>query len=114
MMGAGFSLSSTHYINLVESIKRNGGVLLTFGGLNLVLGYLIISNYNTWVWDWSVLVPLVGWAALLKGIVIIVFPSFHLNIADWAIGALGKRIKLIGAILIAFGLGLIYVGRFLI
>jgi len=114
MMGAGFTFSSSHYIKLVESIKNNSGVLLTFGGLNLVIGYLIISNYNTWSWDWSALVPLVGWAALLKGIVITVFPSFHLNIASWAVGTLGKRIKTIGIILIVFGTSLIYVGRYLV
>lgn len=42
----------------------------------VILGILIVNYHNIWVKDWTVLVTILGWLALMKGVLIIAFPSF--------------------------------------
>jgi len=114
LFGIGFILSGRHYLKLLDGIKNNGAILLTFGGINLIIGYLLVANYNTWVWDWPIIITVIGWLALLKGVVIMVFPTFHLRIADWFLNVLGKNVGMLGGILLVLGVSLIYVARSLI
>lgn len=114
LMGLGFVLASQHYFKLVDDIKNSSAILLTFGGLNLIIGYLLIVNFSVWTWSWSVLLPIMGWLALSKGVVILAFPKFHLRVAEWFANAFGNHSKLLGVILIVLGAALAYVGRFLV
>lgn len=114
LFGIGFIVSGRHYLRLLDAIKNNSAILLTFGGLNLIIGYLIVTNYNTWIWDWTIIVTIIGWMALLKGMVIMVFPTFHLQIADWSLNVLGKRAGVLGGVLLVLGVVLIYIARSLI
>ena len=41
----------------------------------LICGLLIVLNHNLWVADWRVLVTITGWAALVKSVVILLFPG---------------------------------------
>ncbi len=50
--------------------------LLFYGGLSaLVIGVVIILTHNVWVANWTVIITIIGWAGLIKGIWIIVFPN---------------------------------------
>lgn len=111
LMGIGFIVSSEQYLRMIDDVKKNSAVLLTFGGINLIIGYLLVVNHNIWVWDWPVVITVIGWAALLKGVVIIAFPRTHLGIADWFVVTLSRNEKMLGAILLALGVVLTYIGR---
>jgi Kef-type K+ transport system membrane component KefB len=53
---------------------------IIFGGMMaIVIWALIIQYHNTWEGDWTVLVTLIGWIALIKGIFLLAFPKL-LNI----------------------------------
>lgn len=41
----------------------------------LIIGLLIVNYHNVWVKDWTVLVTIIGWLALLKGVVIMLAPK---------------------------------------
>lgn len=44
--------------------------------MNLVIGAAIIFSYNVWTLDWTLLITLLGWAALVKGGMIMLFPGW--------------------------------------
>jgi len=43
------------------------------GALALLLGVLIVVSHNVWDADWRVLITILGWLALIKGIVRLLF-----------------------------------------
>ena len=59
----------------LEDVDRSPGFLWTWGFINLLLGAAIIALYNIWTLGWRVLIPICGWASLVKGIWIILLPG---------------------------------------
>jgi hypothetical protein len=51
------------------------GLLWVTGCITFVMGMVIVALYNVWSADWRVLVTLLGWLTVIKGAVIILFPS---------------------------------------
>ena len=56
-----------------ESIKNP---LLSYlsGFLFLILGVLLVVSHSVWVFDWRLIITLLGWIILLKGVGRIFFP----------------------------------------
>jgi hypothetical protein len=92
----------------------NGPAFIFFAGLLTLLGGLaIVRAHNAWSFEWSVLVTVIGWIAIVGGIVRIVWPDRIASVANrilssenaitaWALVAL-----LLGAFLTAKGYALV-------
>jgi hypothetical protein len=59
----------------VDGVAENAGLLWTWGFVNLLLRAAIVALQNVWVSGWRILIPICGWAALVKGIWIILLPG---------------------------------------
>ena len=80
------------------------------GFVSLLIGILSVLIHNVWVFDWRVLVTIIGWLALLKGIVRVLFPEFVMKKADYF---KNKKWLILPVVLFFFvGLYLIYIGFF--
>jgi uncharacterized protein YjeT (DUF2065 family) len=60
---------------MVKDIINNSGVLFISGLSAVAIGYLLIAFHNTWALDRSVIITILGWVSLLKGLLIIITPS---------------------------------------
>jgi hypothetical protein len=64
---------------MIRAVVREFGVspmvTLLYGIASIMGGLGIVISHNVWVADWPVLVTLIGWSALLKGIVTMVAPE---------------------------------------
>jgi hypothetical protein len=61
-----------------EIVSSKGHVI--FGGfLSLVIGILVVSSHSIFVWDWRLLITLLGYLALIKGIWLLFFPETALK-----------------------------------
>ncbi len=60
---------------LLNKIMDNEGMLFLSGFIALIFGILLVISHNLWVMDWPVVITLVAWLALVKGIVRVVFPD---------------------------------------
>jgi len=59
----------------VHSIVHNSGALLMGGWIALVVGLAIVLGHNIWLGGAAaLLVTLFGWAALIKGIILLFLP----------------------------------------
>ena len=75
----------------------------------LVVGFLLVTFHNTWVKDYSVIITILGWMALIKGIVILVLPKAMITLSKAiAEKPMFMKIEAIAAIII--GLGLAFLG----
>ena len=71
----GAIFSANHYRRLPDDLFGNAGLTYVTGFMTVVLGILIVHYHNTWTKSWPVLITVIGWGALLKGVAIIVMPQ---------------------------------------
>lgn len=59
---------------LTEQISRDPALIFVSGILLLVAGLAIVRAHNIWAGGWPVLVTVLGWLAVLGGLVRMLFP----------------------------------------
>ena len=108
--GVGILLNGNYYKKEIPKLLENTAYLIFGGFMAIIFGVLIIENHNYWVKNWSVLITIIGWIALIKGIVLLAFPtvismykSFFNNVNFYAI---------LGVLVLMFGLFFTYFGYF--
>ena len=74
--------SSNYYRKLSEDLYKNAALTYMMGFTAIILGILIVNYHNTWVKNWTVLITIIGWLALIKGIIIVVFPKFIQRLSE--------------------------------
>jgi hypothetical protein len=72
----GITLFNKSYFSAVMTDLANSkGLLWVTGLITFVMGMVVVALYHAWSTDWRVLVTLLGWLTVIKGAVIILFPS---------------------------------------
>jgi len=72
----GAFLDGDYFHRILDDFYGNAGLTYIGGFMALIVGFLIVHFHNHWVGDWTVLVTLLGWLALIKGVLIIVAPQY--------------------------------------
>lgn len=49
--------------------------IFTSGFVFIIIGALLVVSHQVWVFDWRIVITLLGWAMLIKGILRILFPE---------------------------------------
>jgi hypothetical protein len=62
--------------NAISAAVENGISLWIVGLIALILGATIVALHNVWVYDWRLIITIVGWSSILKGVVIMLLPDF--------------------------------------
>ena len=74
-IGIGILFNRGFYRKVFEGYADDGSALYLGGVVALIVGYLIVIFHNEWAKDWSVIITIIGWLALIKGIVILILPK---------------------------------------
>lgn len=103
--GVGALTSKPNYIDILGEFEKSRALTYVTGFVALVLGMIMVHYHNLWVADWTVIITLFGWAALIKGVMMLsmpqVMPAFR---------SLFKHTKTFGLIAIILGLFFAYFG----
>jgi uncharacterized protein YjeT (DUF2065 family) len=106
LFGLGLLINGSYYKKAFDDLLKSPGFMIFGGVFALVIGFLLVTNHNFWVKDWTVLVTIIGWAALLKGIMIFLAPEFLIKMAK----SILKNTNLIGFGVLIMGLVFGYFG----
>jgi hypothetical protein len=68
-------LNQDFYKKVFDDFFKNTALIYISGLIPLVLGIVIVLSHNVWVTDWTVMITIFGWMAVIKGIWLIVFPK---------------------------------------
>lgn len=60
---------------VVDSLKKTPALIYFVGVFNLLLGVIFVTNYNYWYMSIEVLVTILGWFLLIRGLVLMFFPK---------------------------------------
>jgi hypothetical protein len=98
-------LNFSSFPALAEQVSRDPALIFLSGILLLVAGLAIVRAHNVWTGGWPILVTILGWLAVLSGLLRMFFPS---RLAAIAAG-LGQSTGLIIGVAIVF----LLIGAFL-
>ena len=74
-IGIGILINPDFYKKIFEDFAENPSAVYIGGFAALVVGFLLVTFHNVWTKDFSVIITVVGWMALIKGILIFVLPK---------------------------------------
>jgi hypothetical protein len=63
-----------HLKKFYASLETEDNFFL-WGFISFVIGIAMILVYNVWAWNWQVIITLLGWAALVKGLFLLFLPE---------------------------------------
>lgn len=94
--------------SVVEGITQNQGLLWLYGFVVLAMGAVIIGLNNFWTSGLRLLITVIGWLAVLKGVFILILPnsavSFYRKLNTGSLPLVG------GVVAFILGLLLLYKG----
>jgi hypothetical protein len=96
------------YSSLLKEFIGSRALIFVTGGLALLAGLAVVNAHNLWVPDWRVIVTVLGWLLIVRGISNLVFPAVVQTLGDRMIashaGVLAAAFTIvIGAILSVMG-----------
>ena len=83
-IGAGALANARVYKALADEFLRSRALIYLSGLLTLAAGLAIVLAHNLWIADWRVIITILGWLAVIGGVIRIVAPQ--------RIEAIGRRI----------------------
>lgn len=63
------------YKKIIKSFENSPALTIMTGMAAILIGMIIIMKHNVWMMEWQVLITIVGWASLIKGILLIAYPE---------------------------------------
>jgi hypothetical protein len=106
--GVGMLVNPKFIENILQELEHSSCNMFYGGLFSLVTGYLLVSFHNVWKLNASLMITIMGWMALIKGLALIMFPASAMR--------LYKNIDIynsyISYCIIAFGTVLLYLGYF--
>jgi hypothetical protein len=74
-LGIGLLLYSGYYREFFQKVLEKKGFMFLGGMLAIIVGFLIIENHSVYTDVWTSIISIIGWLALIKGIIIFAFPK---------------------------------------
>lgn len=103
-VGVGVLSGKLNVNKVVDDLEKSQGLSSATGFFLLVIGALLVQYHNIWVKDWTVLITILAWGVLIKGVLLVAYPQ-----AIFFFRKIYKNIKPSwGVVLIAVGLVLGY------
>ena len=107
-VGLGIFLNPTYFRSIIDDFI--GSPAATFVGslMALLIGILMIAFHNIWLKDWTVIITIFGWLALVKGLLGVIFPEQFVSLSNRLVQ--GKTLQVSGIIVILLGVFFVYFG----
>ena len=79
----GVLINTAIYRRMVEEFTESPAHCYLGGILALFFGLFILNFNNAWTADWTVIITIIGWLSVVKGVLLLVFPNVYLQFANW-------------------------------
>ncbi|OHB49859.1 MAG: hypothetical protein A2Y10_09545 [Planctomycetes bacterium GWF2_41_51] len=110
-VGIGIITGRDFYSKMVASFMDDAAAYYLGGLTALTIGYLLVTFHNDWVKDWPVLITILGWIALIKGIFLLAAPKAATQVSRYFIRNV-KFLNIWAAVAIIIGVLFCWLGFF--
>ena len=81
-IGIAMLVNARHFPEMAKQIGNDPGLIFVSGILLLVAGLAIVRVHNVWSGGWRVVVTVLGWLAVIRGILRMLLPFWAASIAS--------------------------------
>lgn len=106
VVGIAMVVNSKSVVGAIEESVSHKGVVFLWGLLALFMGAVIVSVNNTWTSGLPLLITILGWLALIKGVFILLAPAAA--VALYRKFSKGGMVVFCGVVAFVLGLVLFY------
>lgn len=107
-VGVGMLLDKKYYAKVLDGFMKDTTGMYLGGFMALIAGFALVTYHNEWVKSWEVLVTILGWIALIKGVMLLAFPTTFVGMTkSWVSG---KNLNAFAFVVVALGLVFGYFG----
>ncbi len=78
----GLGMEGDGYMAMMKEFVASKPMIWVVGVLALVAGLAIVNTHNVWEPDWRVIITILGWLAIIRGLASIVFPTAVQTVGD--------------------------------
>jgi len=111
--GLGMLINPKFYKRMIDQMLDSPAVIYVSGFMTLAVGYLLIAFYSTWGVNLRLILTVIGWIALFKGLSCIILPELLIKVSRGFMRS-EKTVLGAGAVMTALGIVMMYVGFFAI
>jgi hypothetical protein len=112
VLGLAVLINRASYSQMAEELLKSRTSLYLSGVLALTAGIAILLVHNVWAWRWPVVITIVGWLMLIRGLGRLLLPQ---QVSEFALRLLGRGPGVMivsGAVALVLGLILSWFGYF--
>jgi hypothetical protein len=107
LIGLALVLRGVYYTDAYKVWMKNKGLKLFTSMVVLVAGVALVIAHNVWIAGWEVLITIVGWGMILKGVLLGYFPKEFDKMIDWLLEirwlvAFGGAVWVIGGLYLGY------------
>ncbi len=81
VVGIGAYRKPNSFRKILGSLNTNLALLYVLGLVNLIIGLFLIINFSAWTTIPEALVAFIGIAAVIKGFMMVIFPTYTMNMS---------------------------------
>lgn len=75
-IGLAFIIYPDRLRKIYPQVMKDENFLMLGAMFALLIGAIVVSVHNIWVWGWPVIITILGWWSLIKGFALLVNPHF--------------------------------------
>ncbi|MBU0578031.1 hypothetical protein KJ742_04575 [Patescibacteria group bacterium] len=75
VLGVGLAVNPKYYHKMFNDLLNDTPLMYLSGILAFIGGLLLVIFHNVWVESWAIVITVFGWLLLIKGALLIMFPS---------------------------------------
>ncbi|MCP4780821.1 MAG: hypothetical protein GY877_08760 [Hyphomicrobium sp.] len=109
VIGLGLLVKPKDFLEMATDFLASRAMIFLAGLLTLVTGLAIVLTHNVWVFNWPVVITILGWLSIAGGVFRILFPA---GVQAMGASMMDKpaMMTVSGVIQIVLGLWLCYAG----
>ena len=107
-LGIGFFTSRKYYTKIYRDLEKQSFAVFLFSVFAITVGIIQVGLHNVWGSFTEIVISILGWGTLVKGIIFAVAPRAIDRTADWE--ADSNLILVAGVFMLVLGLYLSFVG----
>jgi len=107
--GIGLVINRDAFVNIIAELRQHAFVLLMAGGMTFAVGAIILSIHEDWSNWLAIVVTLIGWLTLIKGLILLAVPKLSLSVGD-KFAQSPSMVMVWGIVVAALGAALFFAG----
>jgi uncharacterized protein YjeT (DUF2065 family) len=80
IVGIAILMDSSYYKKILNNKVQSSFLLVLSGIMTLIIGLIMVIFHNLWNQSWEIVITIIAWITVLKGIFILFFPKIALKL----------------------------------